>query len=79
MQRVKGVCTDRRSRKEKSEEKTEKEQLWKEQIQKETGSRKGREATNQQSCHYVNLCKDGVTGYQLKDAGWWNRGQLVGG
>lgn len=32
VQRVKGICTDRGSRKEKSEEKTEKERLWKEQI-----------------------------------------------
>ena len=26
----------------------------------------------------VNLCKD-VTGDQLQDVEWWNRGQFVGG
>lgn len=42
---------DRGRRKENSEKKTEKEQLWKEHVQKETVLKKGRETTNQQSCH----------------------------
>lgn len=53
---------DRGRRKENSEKKIEKEQLWKEHVQKETVLKKGRETTNQQSCHQDESLQGWATG-----------------